>query len=90
MKFVNLETTKSKKGKMAKSVVVFGATGSQGSGAVSALLKQGKFSVRAVTRDPKSAKSALKLAADGAELVKADFDDKESVVKVLRSLFSRA
>lgn len=69
------------KSKMAKSIVVFGATGSQGSGAVSALLKQGKFSVRAVTRDPKSAKSA-KLAAEGAELVSADFEDKKSIDKV--------
>lgn len=66
---------------MAKAVVVFGATGSQGSGVVSALLKQGKFSVRAVTRDPTSVKST-KLAADGAELVKADFDDKDSISKV--------
>lgn len=66
---------------MAKVIVVFGATGSQGSGAVSALLKQGKFSVRAVTRDPGSEKS-LQLAAAGAELVKADFDDKDSIITV--------
>ena len=39
-----------------KKIVVFGATGSQGSGLVHAILDdpEGEFSVRAVTRDPSS------------------------------------
>lgn len=62
-------------------IVVFGATGQQGSGAVAAITKQGKFAVRAVTRNLESVAS-VKLAANGAEIVKADFDDRESISKV--------
>ena len=57
-------------------IVVAGATGSQGGGAVTALLEdpQQRFAVRALTRDPQSA-AATALADRGAEVVRADFGD---------------
>lgn len=66
---------------MAKPVIaVLGASGSQGGGLVAALVKQGIFTVRAVTR---SAAKAQKLAQqDGVEAIVADMDDKTALVKV--------
>ncbi|KAF8181933.1 hypothetical protein K438DRAFT_1937900 [Mycena galopus ATCC 62051] len=64
-------------------VTVFGATGNQGSSVVQRLLKDGTFTPRAITRDPKSA-AALALQAQGAEVVKADMADKASLVDALR------
>ncbi len=63
-----------------KIITVFGATGAQGGGLVRAICadKSSEFSVRAVTRDPSSEKSRA-LAALGAELVKGDLSDEESV-----------
>lgn len=39
---------------MSKTIVIFGATGIQGGGAVKYLLQDGTFHVRAVTRTPES------------------------------------
>jgi uncharacterized protein YbjT (DUF2867 family) len=63
-----------------KVVAVVGATGAQGSGLVRAILAdpQGGFAVRALTRDPNSS-SAKALAAAGADVVKADVDDPDSL-----------
>lgn len=62
---------------------VFGATGQQGSSVVHALLKDGTFMPRAVTRDVNS-KSARTLAKLGAEVVSADLGgDKEAVKKAV-------
>ena len=65
-----------------KLIAVVGATGSQGGGLVRAILADAgqEFAVRALTRDPESAK-AKELAAAGAEVVKADLDDEASVRK---------
>lgn len=60
-----------------KTIVVVGATGRQGQEIVPQLLKD-KWKVRAMTRKPESEK-ALALAKLGAELVKADLDDKASI-----------
>ena len=51
-------------------IAVVGATGAQGGGLVNAILKdkKGSFAVRAITRDPNSAK-AKALAEAGAGLV---------------------
>ncbi|ABF42676.1 NmrA-like protein [Candidatus Koribacter versatilis Ellin345] len=64
----------------SKIIAVAGATGSQGGGLVRAILadKSGEFRVRALTRDPNSAK-AQDLAKAGAEVVHADVDDIESL-----------
>jgi uncharacterized protein YbjT (DUF2867 family) len=65
-----------------KVIAVVGSTGSQGGGLARAILADpaGGFACRAITRDP--AKDAARtLAQAGAEVVKADIDDLESVEK---------
>lgn len=61
-------------------VTVLGATGAQGGSVVDHLLKSGKFRVRAVTRKVGEEK-AKRLAAEGAEVVEGDFNNKSSLVK---------
>ncbi len=63
-----------------KIIAVVGATGAQGGGLVRAILddKSGAFGVRAITRDPSSAK-AKELAARGAEIAVADLHDEASL-----------
>jgi len=65
-----------------KIIAVAGATGSQGGGLVRAILDDadGEFTARALTRDP-SSDSARQLAEMGAEVVAADVNDKDSLVK---------
>lgn len=65
-----------------KIIAVVGATGSQGSGLVQAILQdpESEFAVRAITRDPDSEK-ARALAAQGAEVVAADVADRASLRK---------
>jgi uncharacterized protein YbjT (DUF2867 family) len=65
-----------------KIIAVVGSTGSQGGGLCHAILddKSGEFACRAITRDPNKDK-AKALAAKGAEVVKADLDDIESLKK---------
>lgn len=71
-----------------KIITVFGATGAQGGGLVRAILndKNSEFSVRAVTRDPKSEK-AKALSELGAEVVQGDIDDPESLKKTLEGAY---
>jgi uncharacterized protein YbjT (DUF2867 family) len=65
-----------------KIIAVLGSTGSQGGGLCRAILADsaGGFACRAVTRDPSKDK-AKALAAAGAEVVKGDLDDVESLKK---------
>ena len=65
-----------------KIIAVTGATGTQGGGLVRAILADPNsgFAVRAITRDPNK-DSAKALAAAGAEVVKGDLDDVESLKK---------
>lgn len=63
--------------KEGKTIAVVGATGRQGSQVVRHLLQQG-WRVRALTRKPES-KKAAQLKASGAEVVKADLEDKASL-----------
>ncbi|KAK7526383.1 uncharacterized protein IWZ02DRAFT_430468 [Phyllosticta citriasiana] len=65
---------------MAKTIVVTGATGTQGSSVVRVMLETGSWKVRAVTRNPES-DSAKALAVKGAEVVAADYDDETSIEK---------
>jgi len=71
-----------------KLVTVFGATGSQGGSVVTALLKDGKYTVRGVTRRPEDDKSR-KLTARGVEMVKADCltDSVETLTQVLKGSY---
>ena len=63
-----------------KIIAVVGATGQQGGGLARAILSDsnGEFVARAITRNPES-DNAKALAAQGAEVVKADLDDPASV-----------
>jgi uncharacterized protein YbjT (DUF2867 family) len=68
-----------------KVIAVFGATGIQGNAVARKLLQEG-WQIRAVTRDPESVK-AQALAKLGAGIVRADFDDFASLVKVLENTY---
>ena len=65
-----------------KIIAILGSTGSQGGGLCRAILADagGGFACRAVTRDTGKDK-AKALAAAGAQVVKADLDDVESLKK---------
>jgi len=65
-----------------KIIAVVGATGSQGGGLVRAILNdaKGEFGVRALTRNPDT-ELAREFSSNGAEVVKADVDDRESMRK---------
>lgn len=57
-----------------RTILVTGATGSQGGSVAKALLQAGDFAVRILTRKPKSQK-ALELQKLGAEIVAGDMED---------------
>ncbi|HEX5787824.1 MAG TPA: NmrA/HSCARG family protein [Woeseiaceae bacterium] len=65
-----------------KTIAVVGATGAQGGGLVRAVLDDPAepFAVRTLTRHPKGEKGQ-ELAAQGAEVVGADLDDRASLEK---------
>ncbi|XP_051637532.1 nmrA-like family domain-containing protein 1 [Manacus candei] len=69
-----------------KLIVVFGATGAQGGSVARALLDDGTFRVRAVTRNPRK-KAAEELKRRGAEVVKADQDDEPSLEQALAGAY---
>jgi uncharacterized protein YbjT (DUF2867 family) len=71
-----------------KIIAVVGSTGSQGGGLARAILADsaGEFAVRAITRDP-SKEKAQALAAKGAEVVKADIDDVDSLKKAFAGAY---
>ena len=69
-------------------IAVVGATGSQGGGLVRAILADPdhEFVVRALARNTRSAK-AQELAAAGVEVVDADLNDQESMVRALKGAY---
>ncbi|KAF8496964.1 hypothetical protein JB92DRAFT_2746124 [Gautieria morchelliformis] len=69
-----------------KIVVVTGATGGQGGSVAKFLLDDGTYAVRAITRNPDSP-AAKDLAARGAEVVKADLTNLESVEKAFAGAY---
>lgn len=71
-----------------KIIAVVGATGAQGGSVARAILndKSGEFSVRALTRNVNSDK-AKALTDMGAEVVKADLDDYESLKKAFEGAY---
>lgn len=69
-----------------QTILVIGATGAQGGGVARALLARGKFAVRAITRKPDS-EAAQALRALGAEIVKGDLDNFDSVRAALQGVY---
>jgi uncharacterized protein YbjT (DUF2867 family) len=71
-----------------KIIAVMGATGNQGGSLALAILNDPArtFQVRAVTRNPDSAKAA-ELKRLGAEIVKADVNDPESLTQALQGAY---
>jgi len=71
-----------------KIIAVIGATGAQGGGLVRAILADpdSGFAARAVTRNPASDK-ARKLASLGAEVVRADLDEPETLEGVCHGAY---
>nr|XP_033818593.1 nmrA-like family domain-containing protein 1 [Geotrypetes seraphini] len=61
-----------------KLIVVVGATGAQGGSVARALLADGSFAIRVMTRDPEKP-AAKELKKQGAQVVKGDLDDKNSL-----------
>ncbi|OJD31706.1 uncharacterized protein BKCO1_4500091 [Diplodia corticola] len=70
---------------MAKIIAVTGATGTQGGSVARVLLESGNWKVRAITRNP-NGNAAKALAAQGAEVVAADFNDEASLVKAFEGV----
>eukprot|EP00957_Ditylum_brightwellii_P033903 2569156-Ditylum_brightwellii.AAC.1 len=71
-----------------KLIAVMGATGLQGGALVKAFHQLGteNFEVRAITRDPEK-ESAKSLAGKVKEVIKADGDDEESMVKAFEGCY---
>jgi uncharacterized protein YbjT (DUF2867 family) len=71
-----------------KIIAVMGATGSQGSGLIQAILDDpnGGFQARAITRDVNSDK-AKALAQKGVEVVAADLDDEASIKRAFTGAY---
>ncbi|HEY6900993.1 MAG TPA: NmrA/HSCARG family protein [Puia sp.] len=71
---------------MSQTILVFGATGAQGSSVAYRLLNNRCFTVRCITRNPNSDK-ALALAAAGAQIVEGDLDDKASLLSAMEGCY---
>ena len=69
-----------------KVILVIGATGAQGGGVARHLLNSGRFTVRCLTRNPSSEK-AIALQEAGAEVVKGDFGELESLKTAMKGCY---
>jgi uncharacterized protein YbjT (DUF2867 family) len=65
------------------TVLVIGGTGQQGGSTIKALLQQGGFTIRTISRNPDSS-SAKKLSEQGVQVFKGDVTDKTSLVAALQ------
>ena len=61
-----------------KTIAVIGATGSQGKGVVNALIKEGSFKVRAISRNPNN------YSGKAHEVVKADLTDLSTLTQAFK------
>lgn len=68
---------------MSKLIVVCGATGQLGGSVARRMLNEDGWRVRAITRNV-NGQAAQALAAKGAELASADYDDEASLVEVFK------
>lgn len=69
-----------------QTILVTGATGNQGGLIARHLLQRGKFKVRAMVRD-ENKPAAQALEQLGAELVKADFNDRASLDHAVQGVY---
>ncbi|PVF95815.1 NAD(P)-binding protein [Serendipita vermifera] len=67
-------------------IVVFTATGKTGGGMIDAILEDGTFTARAVTRNPES-EAAKAIAAKGVEVVKADLDEPATLEAAIKGAY---
>lgn len=65
---------------MTKTIAITGATGAQGGGVANVMRMATGWTVRAVTRNPRS-EAAKRLTGQGIEVVQADFDDEDSLAR---------
>lgn len=70
----------------SQTILVTGATGGQGGSVASHLLSEGKFNVRALTRNPDSEK-AQQLKSAGAEVVKGDLDNMDELADAMKDCY---
>ena len=66
---------------MKKTIAVIGATGSQGKAVVNALVNQGTYNVRAITRNPE------KYSGKAHEVAKADLNDLSSLKDAFKNAY---
>jgi len=66
---------------MKKTIAVVGATGSQGKAVVNALVNQGTYNVRAITRNP------AKYTGKAHEVAKADLNDLSSLKNAFKNAY---
>jgi uncharacterized protein YbjT (DUF2867 family) len=64
-----------------KTIAVIGATGSQGKGVVDALINEGSFNVRAITRNPE------KYSGKAHEVTKGDLNDLPSLKEAFKNAY---
>jgi uncharacterized protein YbjT (DUF2867 family) len=69
-----------------RTILVTGATGNQGGSIARQLLQRGKFKVRAMVRD-ENKPAAVELKQLGAELTKADFNDRTSLERSVQGVY---
>lgn len=65
------------------TILVIGGTGQQGGSTINALLRQGGFTIRTISRNPDSS-SAKKLSEQGVQVFKGDITSKPSLVAALQ------
>lgn len=68
-------------------ITVFGATGSQGGAVLRSLVRTGKFSIRAVTRNPDGKKAKALASIPCVTTVKADLDDATSINEAVQGAY---
>jgi uncharacterized protein YbjT (DUF2867 family) len=69
-----------------KTILVTGATGAQGGSVARALLREGNYDVRCLTRNPES-ENAKALQHAGATIIKGDLDDITSLALAMEGVY---
>src|ERR1700741_4512667 len=64
-----------------KIIAVIGATGAQGKGVVNALVKEGSFNVRAITRNPE------KYSGKAHELIAGDLNNVQTLKDAFKNVY---